>query len=168
MSRPLLRTFALCSTLVTLSAQDAWDALVRGTDARTPTEERAGFHLPPGFEIQLVASEPDIGKPMNLAFDAKGRLWVTSTVEYPFPVADGTKGRDSVKVLAGIGEDGKATSITTFVDGLNIPIGLYPYKDGVIAFDIPTIKFHRDTDGDGKADTAKNSMARSVATTPTA
>ena len=70
MSRPLLRTFALCSTLVTLSAQDAWDALVRGTDARTPAEERTGFHLPPGFEIQLVASEPDIGKPMTLAFDA--------------------------------------------------------------------------------------------------
>ncbi len=151
----MLRSLVLCSALSTLMAQDAWDALVRGTDARTPEEERAGFHLPPGFEIQLVASEPDIGKPMNLAFDAKGRLWVTSTVEYPFPVADGTKGRDSVKVLAGIGEDGRASSITTFVDGLNIPIGLYPYKDGVIAFDIPTIKFHRDTNGDGKADSSE-------------
>ncbi|HEX3134737.1 MAG TPA: PVC-type heme-binding CxxCH protein, partial [Planctomycetota bacterium] len=125
---------------------------IRGTDARTPAEKRADFHLPPGFEIQLVASEPEISKPMNLAFDGKGRLWVSDTLEYPFPVADGTKGRDSMKVLAGIGEDGKAAKVTTFVTGLNIPIGLYPYKDGVIAYDIPTIKFHQDTDGDGVAD----------------
>lgn len=154
MSRPLLRSLALCSTLAALNAQDAWDALVRGTDARTPQEQRAGFHLPPGFEIQLVASEPQIAKPTNLAFDAKGRLWVSDTLEYPWAVADGQKGRDAVKVLT-IGADGAATSVTTFVDGLNIPIGLYPYKDGVIAFDIPTIKFHRDTDGDGKADTTE-------------
>ena len=38
------------------------------------TEE---LHVPPGFEIQLVASEPDIHKPMNMAFDDRGRLWVT-------------------------------------------------------------------------------------------
>lgn len=151
MRRPLLSTLALVSSLSSLTAQDAWDALVRGTDARTPQEQRAGFHLPPGFEIQLVASEPQIAKPMNLAFDAKGRLWVSDTLEYPWALADGKRGRDAVKVLT-IGTDGAATSITTFVDGLNIPIGLYPYKDGVIAFDIPTIKFHRDTDGDGKAD----------------
>lgn len=146
-----MRALALCSTLSALNAQDAWDALVRGTEARTPQEQRAGFRLPPGFEIQLVASEPQIAKPMNLAFDAKGRLWVSDTLEYPWAVADGQKGRDTVKVLT-IGAGGAATSVTTFVDGLNIPIGLYPYKDGVIAFDIPTIKFHRDTDGDGKAD----------------
>lgn len=151
MRRPLLCSLTLCSTLASLGAQDAWDALVRGTDARTPQEQHAGFHLPPGFEIQLVASEPQIAKPMNLAFDAKGRLWVSDTLEYPWAVADGERGRDAVKVLT-IGADGKATAITTFVDGLNIPIGLYPFQDGVIAFDIPTIKFHRDTDGDGKAD----------------
>ena len=58
----------------------------------TPEQEKATFHLPPGFEMQLVASEPDIHKPMNIAFDARGRLWVTDTVEYPFPVADGKPG----------------------------------------------------------------------------
>src|SRR3546814_3063786 len=45
---------------------------VRSTDPRTPEEERLGFKLPPGFEISLFASEPDIGKPMNIAFDARG------------------------------------------------------------------------------------------------
>ena len=43
------------------------------------------FHLPPGFEIQLVAAEPDIHKPINLTFDHRGRLWVTQSVEYPYP-----------------------------------------------------------------------------------
>ncbi len=53
-----------------------------------------------GFEIQLVASEPEINKPLNLAFDDRGRLWVTSTVEYPYPAKEGTRPRDSVKILS--------------------------------------------------------------------
>src|SRR5436305_2030847 len=81
------------------------------TDPRTPAEERRGFRLPPGFEAQLVASEPDIGKPINLAFDAKGRLWVTTSREYPFP-AQGRPGRDVLAVLDRIGPDGKAGRIT--------------------------------------------------------
>ncbi len=44
---------------------------------RSPQEERKALHVPPGFEIQLVAAEPDIHKPLNLAFDDRGRLWVT-------------------------------------------------------------------------------------------
>src|SRR5690606_29428506 len=40
-------------------------------------EQRTLFHVPPGFEVQLVAAEPEIQKPMNLAFDSAGRVWVT-------------------------------------------------------------------------------------------
>ena len=58
-----------------------------GRQARlSPEQELKSFHLPPGFTIQLVASEPEIHKPINIELDAKGRLWVTSTVEYPLPV----------------------------------------------------------------------------------
>lgn len=93
---------------------------------RSPDDERKAFRLPPGFEAQLVAADPDIQKPMNLAFDHQGRLWVTDTIEYPWPVKPGEKGRDTVKVLEDFGPDGKARKITTFADGLNIPIGLLP------------------------------------------
>jgi putative heme-binding domain-containing protein len=48
--------------------------------------------------------------------------------------------------------DGRYDKVTTFATGLNIPIGLYPYKNGVIAFSIPNISFYEDTDGDNKAD----------------
>ena len=78
---------------------------------RSPEEERKALHLPPGFEIQLVAADPDIHKPLNLAFDDKGRLWVTDTLEYPYPAREGTKPRDTVKILSDFGPDGKARSI---------------------------------------------------------
>jgi putative heme-binding domain-containing protein len=121
---------------------------------RTPAEELQALHAPPGFVIQLVAAEPDIQKPLNLAFDDRGRLWVTDTVEYPHPALPGTKPRDTVKILSDFGPDGKARSISTFADGLNIPIGVLPLPSATAALvhSIPDIFLLRDQDGDGKAD----------------
>jgi len=118
----------------------------------SPQEQLARFTLPPGFEIQLVASEPDIQKPLNLNFDAAGRLWVTGTGLYPLAaktdalghaipqferewesMSGATQGAkpeppevagDSVRILDNIGPDGKAGRITVFADGLNIPVGV--------------------------------------------
>lgn len=140
--------------------------LVVETDPLTPDEQRAVFHLPPGFEIQLVASEPDIGQPMQLNFDAAGRLWVTSSVEYPYPArGEGVEPRDQrfpqvgdheprdrLTVLEGIGADGRPAKITHFVSGLNIPIGQVPTPHGCVYFSIPYIQSARDVDGDGAAD----------------
>ncbi len=125
---------------------------VAATDPLRPEEQVKKFHLPPGFEMQLVAADPDIRKPINIAFDAAGRLWVTETIEYPFPAAEG-KGRDAVKILENFGPDGKASKITTFADGLNIPIGVLPItpKEALV-YSIPSIWKMTDTDGDGKAD----------------
>ncbi|MDA1273604.1 MAG: c-type cytochrome [Verrucomicrobia bacterium] len=134
-------------------AADPFAEGVRTTPPLNPAAELESFHLPPGFEIQLVAAEPDIAKPMNMAFDAKGRLWVTVTREYPFPLPPGQSGRDAIKILEDFDEAGRARKVTTFADGLNIPIGLYPYKNGVVAWSIPNIWHFQDTDGDGKADT---------------
>lgn len=130
---------------------DAFD-----TKLRSPAEERASFHVPPGFEVQFVAGEPDIQKPMNLAFDASGRVWVTGSVLYPWPArrdalgqpietfdkqwGDTTlafraastppeppeHGRDTVRILSDFGPDGRARKVTVFADGLNIPIGVLP------------------------------------------
>ena len=97
--------------------------LISSAGPRDPAAERAGFHLPPGFEIQLVASDPDIHKPLNMAFDDLGRLWLTETIEYPFPAKPGEKARDGVKILSDFGAGGRAKSIVAFTDGLNIPIG---------------------------------------------
>ena len=65
----ILALFGCESQAPTEVSEDEFAKHIRTTDARTPADEKAGFTLPPGFEIQLFASEPDIGKPMNMAFD---------------------------------------------------------------------------------------------------
>ena len=134
-----------------LVAQDPLAAIIRPSEPLTPQEQLSKFHLPAGFEIQLVAAEPAIQKPMNMAFDGSGRLWVTGSIEYPFAAALG-EGRDTIRVLQDTNGDGSADVIETFADGLNIPIGLYPYRNGVVAYSIPNIWNLQDTDGDGKCD----------------
>jgi putative heme-binding domain-containing protein len=127
--------------------------LVVSAGPKTPEEERNAFKLPPGFEAQLVASEPDIHKPINLAFDDRGRLWVTDTVEYPFPVPQGSKTPDSVKILEDFAPDGHALKITTFADNLDIPIGVLPREDdSALVYSIPYIWRMTDTQGTGHAD----------------
>jgi len=146
--------------LATLGLRADASPPVAPTEALTPEEERGKFKLSPGFEIQLVASEPEIQKPMNLAFDTRGRLWVTHSIEYPFAAAPGTTPRDGLTVLEDFGPDGRATKATLFADSLNIPIGVLPLPVGnpegrgqeVIVWSIPNIWKLTDTDGDGKAD----------------
>lgn len=144
-------------------------SVVSGADpAKTPEEQQKLFHLPPGFEIQLVLCDPDIGQPMNLNFDARGRLWVTSSITYPYPAnapgvqprperfqgGDDKPPRDWVVVVDGFDETGKAKKVTRFVSGLNIPIGETPIGAGdeAIIYSIPNIDKVVDTDGDGVAD----------------
>ena len=125
---------------------------IRTTDPLSPDQQARTFTLPQGFDIQLVASEPDIAKPMNLAFDDQGRLWVSSSREYPFAAKEGTLPQDAIKILEDVNGDGHAEVVKTFADGLNIPMGLLPYGDGVICFSVPNIWYLHDTDGDDQAD----------------
>src|SRR5213593_4785334 len=74
--------------------KDKYAEHIAPTGPRSPEEQKKAFRLPEGFEIQLVAAEPDIKKPINIAFDARGRLWVTQSEEYPFPVEAGQPSRD--------------------------------------------------------------------------
>ncbi len=124
---------------------------IRKTDPLTPEEALHTFHLPEGFEVQLFAAEPDIGKPMNIAFDARGRLWVTQTREYPIAAEDNT-GQDRVTILEDTNHDGKADKFTVFAEGLNIPVGVMPVQGGAIAFSIPYVYRYFDLDGDDRAD----------------
>jgi hypothetical protein len=39
--------------------------------------------VPAGFEVQLVASEPQIRKPIVMNWDERGRLWIAETLDYP-------------------------------------------------------------------------------------
>ncbi|MBN9119284.1 MAG: c-type cytochrome [Planctomycetes bacterium] len=127
--------------------------LMAPTDPLSPADERKQFTLPAGFDAQLVASEPDIQKPIQMAFDAKGRLWVTTSYHYPF-AAEG-KATDKLFVLSDIDpQTGKARKVQTFAEDLNIPIGILPLPDcqSCIVSSLGEIRKYTDTDGDGKAD----------------
>jgi hypothetical protein len=60
------------------------------TQIYTPEQELAGFKVPKGFVIELVASEKDgVINPIDLTFDDAGRLWTQTAMMYPLdPIAD--------------------------------------------------------------------------------
>ena len=115
--------------------------LIAPTPAQSPWEQQKMFHLPEGFDIQLVASEPAIGQPMNLNFDARGRLWVTHSIEYPYPAKSTEVARDKLTVLEDLTPDGRPQHISHFANGLSIPIGQTPLGEGdsAIIFSVPNI-----------------------------
>lgn len=137
----------------TRTPAEVFGEMVRPTAWLSPRDQLAGFHVPPGFEVRLFASEPEIAKPINIAVDSKGRVWVTQTTAYPTPAAGGASPTDAVKILEDSDGDGHADRVTPFADGLNIPIGILPYGEGCLCFSIPNIYYLRDTTGDGVCDT---------------
>ena len=147
----ILLLFPVATSGTAAPQDNIFGSTVRESDPLTATDELQKLKVPHGFQVTLFASEPQLQKPLNMAFDADGRLWVTGSNEYPFPAKDG-EGKDSIRILEDTNGDGAADKVTVFADDLNIPIGIYPYRDGAIVFSIPDILFLRDTDGDGRAD----------------
>jgi putative membrane-bound dehydrogenase-like protein len=116
----------------------------------TPAEALEAMTVPPGFGVELVASEPEIVNPIAMSFDDQGRIWVTESVEYPR--AEAGRGRDCVKILEDTDQDGRADKFTVFAGGLNIPTGIAVGYGGVWVVNAPDLLFLQDTDGDGRAD----------------
>jgi putative membrane-bound dehydrogenase-like protein len=109
--------------------------------------------VPADLKLVLFAAEPDIMKPIAFAWDARGRLWVAETRDYPHGVMeDQQKGNDSIKICEDTDGDGKADKFTVFADKLNIPTSLVFANGGVIVAQSPNFVFLKDADGDDKAD----------------
>ncbi|MFN9720548.1 MAG: PVC-type heme-binding CxxCH protein [Planctomycetota bacterium] len=118
--------------------------------ALSPEEAIAKMTVPEGFQVEVVASEPNIVNPVAMTIDEKGRFWITESLEYPRRAAG--PGQDRVKILEDTDADGKADQFTIFMEGLNIPSGIAVGHGGVWVANAPDLLFVRDTDGDGKAD----------------
>src|SRR3984957_10863093 len=117
---------------------------------RTAAEAARTMTVPPGFQVEVVAAEPDIVNPVAMTFDERGRIWITESLEYPRRQAG--PGRDRIKVIEDTDGDGKADRFKVFADGLNIPSGIAVGHGGVWVANSPDILFMQDRDGDGKAD----------------
>lgn len=111
------------------------------------------IQVPPGFDLELFASEPDIINPVAMDWDERGRLWVIETVDYPNTVReDKSVGDDRIKICEDTDGDGKADKFTLFAEKLNIPTSLVFVNGGVIVSQAPHFLFLKDTDGDDRAD----------------
>ncbi|MCC9603253.1 discoidin domain-containing protein [Stieleria sp. JC731] len=121
----------------------------------TPEESIDMMSVPNGMEVKLFASErefPELANPNQLAFDAKGRLWVSCMPNYPQWQPGAAPPSDRLLIFEDTDGDGKADECKTFYDKLICPTGFEFYDDGVLVVDEPRILFLKDTDGDDKAD----------------
>jgi putative heme-binding domain-containing protein len=114
-------------------------------------KELASFKVADGFEVTLWASEPLVAKPIQMNWDADGRLWVVSSTAYPH-LKTGEVANDKIFVIEDTDGDGKADKTTIFAEGLTTPTGILPGDGGVYVANSTEILHFSDTDGDGKAD----------------
>ncbi|MEN9734623.1 MAG: hypothetical protein RLZ45_2618 [Verrucomicrobiota bacterium] len=117
----------------------------------SPEAARNAFVVPPGFEVRLFASEPEVVNPVAMSFDARGRLWVLELYEYPNG-RPGQPGRDRIKILEDTDADGVADKVSVFADGMTLATALLVGNGGVYVGEAPHLWFLEDTDGDGRAD----------------
>ncbi len=110
--------------------------------------------VPEGYEVNVFASDkdfPDLEKPVQFCFDAKGRLWVATTPSYPQYIP-GVPVNDKILIFEDTDGDGKADKQTVFADKLYLPIGIELADGGCYVSAQPNLMFLKDTDGDDKAD----------------
>jgi putative membrane-bound dehydrogenase-like protein len=108
--------------------------------------------VPADLKLELYASDPEIGKPIAFAWDARGRLWVAATSDYPHGVTEDGVGHDKIVICEDTKSTGRADKFTVFADKLNLPTGIVFARGGVIVAQPPKLLFLKDTDGDDKAD----------------
>ena len=112
------------------------------------------FYMPPGYRIELVASEPLIQEPVALDWDVDGRLWA---VEMPGFMADLTGSNEHepigrVVVLEDTDRDGRMDKRTVFADRLVLARSIKVLDRGVLVAEPPNLWLMKDTTGDLKMD----------------
>ncbi len=151
-----IRCLVVCVSLIGMTCNSyADDFIPRRQSAPpgpplTPEQAIAKMTVPPGFRVELVASEPAIQNPVAMAFDERGRIYVTESFEYPR--REPGPGRDKIKILEDKDGDGLAETVKVFAEGLNIPSGIAVGHGGVWVANAPDILFMEDTNGDDVAD----------------
>ena len=113
-----------------------------------PNEALKTFQLPDGFRIELVASEPLITDPVEISFDARGRMFVAEMEDYPAEGAPGGR----IMMLEDLDQNGHYETGHVFADSLPYVNGVMPWCNGVLVTTAPDIVYLEDTTGDHRAD----------------
>jgi len=120
----------------------------------SPAEALKRFAMPPGYRVELVASEPLVQDPVMIDWDGEGRMWV---VEMPGYMPDiNAKGEHDpigkIVVLEDTNNDGRMDKRTVFQDGLVLARWLKVLGRGVLVAEPPNLWLFEDTNGDLRAD----------------
>ena len=118
----------------------------------SPKDSLQWFETEPGFEVQLVASEPQIVDPVSMQMDGFGRMWVVEMGDYPTE-DDSPKSR--IVVLQDKDSDGFFESSTVFADKLLFATGVQPWENGAIVTVQGQLLMLRDADGDLRSDSTE-------------
>ena len=125
--------------------------------ARTPAEQAAGFMLPAGYRLELVAADPELISPTMVEFDGNGRMYVGEMISYMMD-AEASREHDPISRISrweSTKGDGRYDKRTIFADNLVAPRLILPLTDGVILTsetDSDDLIKLTDTNGDGVAD----------------
>lgn len=121
----------------------------------SPEAALRSFRVTGPFRIELFASEPHIGDPVDMAFDENGRVYVADMLDHPYDPPPGVKARSRIQWLEDTDGDGVIDRSGTFADDLANVTGILPWRGGLIVTRAPDILFLKDTKGQGKADIRK-------------
>ena len=99
-----------------------------------PDKALETFRLKKGFRLELVAHEPEVVDPIQMAFDEDGRLYVVEMRWYQSEMRtdlmfDERIGR--IRLLEDLNGDGRFDKSTVFADRLRYPSAVIPYDGGV-------------------------------------
>ncbi len=114
--------------------------------AESPDPRLAGYRTPPGWKVEIAATEPLVINPVTMTFGADGRLFV---VEWQA----GRGPNDHIKVLTDTDGNGTFDKAEMYMDGLDLPAGVL-FWDGwtYVTLDHDVVRF-KDKDGDGTFET---------------
>lgn len=120
----------------------------------SPEESATLWEIDGDYELELVASEPLVSDPVDIAWDEDGRLFVAEMRDYPLPAGEG-EFLSRIRLLEDSDGDGKMDKASTWADDLDHVQGLLPMNGGLLATTRTAILFLQDSDGDGTADVRK-------------
>lgn len=149
-----MRIVLMCVCSLVMLSPAAAQRNLRDIPIPDPELEKATFVLPEGFEVNLYAADPAIAKPIQMNFDAEGKLWVVSSETYPH-IEPGAEPKDRVLVIQDHNKDGVSDETTVFASGLLIPTGVAAGDGGAYVANSTELLHFADEDGDLKADSKR-------------
>ena len=122
----------------------------------SPQDSVRHTQVPADLELRIFAAEPDVVKPIYMAWDERGRAWVVEARDYPHGLVDeGQPGKADIKICEDTDGDGRADKFTLFAENLNLATSLVFVDGGILVSVARHMLFLKDTDGDDKADVRK-------------